>query len=303
MTIIRDFVLIVGCLGSLQPILGDQHMNDPELNSVTNPRFGHTNETHMSIAHSDVTRYEYMSANVTKLDDYILLMFDEIVMARDEEDGILKYIEMLGLHLNGPNKAVDVLEIGFGMGISGKLIQENGCSLHTIIEANSNVMKSLVDWKIGMAGPSQTCLVTPMFGFWEDVMPMLRGGSYGAVMYDPHPSIATVPFLREAWRVLQTGGKLVFFLAVYDNVSVPMAWNHMVSMLLTAGWSNWEIGTPVIHNGLVMADCGHKYSKPGPTKECPFRNITYIIPNITKTPLNPLPMVREQVQLDLPNEL
>merc|ERR1712224_79659 len=218
----------------------------------------------MSLAHSTVGRHEFMTAKATQKDDYVLLMFDEIVMARDEESGIEQYVRELI-----PNKTSRprILEIGFGMGISASFIHKAGCASHTIVEANADVMKSLVDWRIKMT-KSSSCLVTPVFGFWEDVLYQLDG-VYDGIMYDPHPLTATLPFLTEARRLLKVGGKLVFFLSVYQNASVPRVWRSTRARLTKAGWKEDEIGKPKLFYGEVMADCGHAYSKPGPTKECP----------------------------------
>jgi len=246
-------------------------------NDVSNTNFGHTNSSHMSLAHSDVSRHDFMKAKATQRDDYVLLMFDEIVMARDEEGGIEQYVNALIPEGNNPR----LLEIGFGMGISADFIHKRGCASHTIIEANADVMKTLVDWRIKRA-ESSNCLVTPIFGFWEDAVSQLGANTYDGIMYDPHPSTATVPFLKEARRLLRFGGRVVFFLSVYDNRTVAATWRHTKRTLRKAGWHDDEIGKPKLFHGEVMADCGHKYTKPGPTEECPFRPLTYIIPDVKK---------------------
>ena len=248
---------------------------------ITNPTFGWTNASSMALAHSNVTRYAYMTAKTTQKDDYVLLMFDEIVMARDEESGIEQYVQQLIPGKTNEFNKPRILEVGFGMGISATFIHRSGCSTHTIVEANADIMKSLVDWRIKMVNSSD-CTVTPIFGFWEDVLGQLDGG-YDGIMYDPHPSLPTLPFLVEARRLLKPGGRLVFFLSQYDNtVPVSEVWKGTKAMLKQAGWKDDEIHHPKLFYGSVMADCGHKYTKPGPTDECPFRSITYIIPNIVK---------------------
>jgi len=257
---------------------------------ISNPTFGQTNISHMELAHSTVSRQQFMTAKATQKDNYVLLMFDEIVMARDEETGIENYVHTLIPDESKPR----ILEVGFGMGISASYIHKVGCSSHTIVEANADVMKSLVDWRINMT-KSSACLVTPIFGFWEDVLTQLSTGMYGGIMYDPHPSTATLPFLREARRLLRVGGKLVFFLSLYHNSSVPSTWRKTRDKLKLAGWQDIEIGKPKLFHGEVMADCGHKYTQPGPTKECPFRPITYIIPEIVRKRDPPQPQQHREL--------
>jgi len=218
-----------------------------------------------------------MMAKATTKDNFVLLMFDEIVMARDEEDGIKQYVRSLIPDDSRP----DILEIGFGMGISAGFIHKAGCSSHAVIEANADVMKTLVDWRVNMSNVS-SCIVKPMFGFWEDIIPILGSEAFDGMMYDPHPSVATVRFLSEARRVLRPGGRLMFFISNYKNSSVPQTWRRVKQNLQAAGWQENEIEKPKLSYGSVMADCGSKYTVPHPTPQCPFRPITYIIPQVRK---------------------
>lgn len=241
-----------------------------------NPDFGRTNATHIVLSGSIVSRRDYMLRNSTQHDDDMLVMFDEIVMAKDEESGIREYVDMLA-----PRPGFDVLEVGFGMGLSAGLIQDAGCSSHTILEANVNVMRSLVEWKAG-SPQSANCIVTPVFGFWEDTMRGLRDDSVDAIMYDPHPSLATVGFLREARRLLRVGGKVVFFISTFYNDTAPEMWRQTQRNLRRAGWQRNEIHAPVLAFGTVRDECFLSRYDGRAMRDCPMRPLTYIVPNITK---------------------
>ena len=62
-----------------------------------------------------------------------------------------------------------VLEVGFGMGISASFIQAHeSITEHVIIEANEFVFKRLQSF--AHTAPHK---VTPLFGFWQDVVSMI----------------------------------------------------------------------------------------------------------------------------------
>lgn len=247
-----------------------------------NELFGHANDTHLNMVFGAVTRKEYMAAPSTESDQH-LLMFDEIVMARDETDGIAEYIRDLV-----PEPGLAVLEIGFGMGISSGLIQDAGCARHTIVEANAGVMKRLIDWRV----EKREGVVTPIFGFWEDTLGQLRDESFDAVWFDPHPSFINPHFVREARRLLRPGGRLSFFLSLYDEAHVASSWQMANAILVEAGWRpDDEIASPRIVKGEVMDDCGHRYNVTSPsyrndtssaTPKCRFRSLHYVLPKVVK---------------------
>jgi len=76
------------------------------------------------------------------LDDYLVIKkyknrtrkSSAMVMERWEEPIIKKHVELLNV------KDKDVLEIGFGMGISANMIQEGQPKSHTIIECHPQVI-------------------------------------------------------------------------------------------------------------------------------------------------------------------
>ena len=111
----------------------------------------------------------------------------------------------------------DVIEVGFGMGISAAFIQ--GCSprSHTIIEANRDVANS------ARAFAEKHPNVTVIEGFWQDVTTQLASSSYDGVLFDTYPVDGVNEneddFYAEAWRVLRPDGVLTFYVSCESDVT------------------------------------------------------------------------------------
>ena len=71
----------------------------------------------------------------------------------------------------------DVLEIGFGRGISAGLIQRAGVRSHTIVECNPHVLSRFGPWR--EAFPDRAIRIVP--GLWQEVMDSL--GDFDAVFF------------------------------------------------------------------------------------------------------------------------
>jgi amino acid adenylation domain-containing protein len=75
----------------------------------------------------------------------------------------------------------DVLELGFGMGISATYIQEFGVRSYTVVEANEGVAEYFERWKRGYPGRD----IRLIHGRWHDVADKL--GTYDGVFFDTVP--------------------------------------------------------------------------------------------------------------------
>lgn len=71
----------------------------------------------------------------------------------------------------------DVLEIGFGRGVSAAMIQGHGVRSHTIVECNHSVIDRFHRWRATL--PDRDIRVVP--GLWQDVIGPL--GEYDAVFF------------------------------------------------------------------------------------------------------------------------
>lgn len=117
----------------------------------------------------------------------------------------------------------DILEVGFGMGISAKQIIENGCSSHTIIEAHPVVAEHARTW-----GAKQPVPVTVLEGFWQEVIPHINR-QFDGILFDTYPlkpeerSMNHYSFIPEAVRLLKKGGVLTY----YSDEKLPFRQEHL----------------------------------------------------------------------------
>jgi len=78
----------------------------------------------------------------------------------------------------------DILEFGFGMGISATHIQSHDINSHTIIEINDDVYERLLVWAEDKPN------VIPIKGDWADSIPDKQ---YDAIFYDPYGDMKNKP--------------------------------------------------------------------------------------------------------------
>lgn len=120
----------------------------------------------------------------------------------------------------------DVLEIGFGMGISASYIQSHSPASHTIIEANIEVANDARAF--AMNHPN----VNVIQGFWQDIMPNLSDGQYDGVLFDAYPldgkNEDEAIFYTHASRVLRQNGILTFYVSCESTVEINDA--HLLSL-------------------------------------------------------------------------
>jgi predicted O-methyltransferase YrrM len=120
----------------------------------------------------------------------------------------------------------DVLEIGFGMGISATAIQDRQVRSHTIVECNEEVIKGLDVWR--KRYPRRDIRLVE--GKWQDVVPAL--GFFDAILFDTYPideeeyreavlnSITFAePFVEAAAGILRDGGVFTYYTNEIDSLS------------------------------------------------------------------------------------
>jgi hypothetical protein len=74
-----------------------------------------------------------------------------------------------------------VLEVGFGLGIAARFIQDIGPARHTIIEANPEIAHRGREW----ARTRTQAGVDLLHGRWQDVIPTL--GQFDGILFDTYP--------------------------------------------------------------------------------------------------------------------
>ncbi|HEV7859202.1 MAG TPA: amino acid adenylation domain-containing protein [Pyrinomonadaceae bacterium] len=120
----------------------------------------------------------------------------------------------------------DILEVGFGMGISATYLQERGVRSHTIIECNDGVFSNAEQWKNSQRDRD----IRLVYGKWQDVLDQLE--TYDAIFFDTYPLseeefretvINSVTFAENffptAARLLRPGGIFTYYTNEIDSFS------------------------------------------------------------------------------------
>jgi guanidinoacetate N-methyltransferase len=134
----------------------------------------------------------------------------------------------------------DVLEVGFGMGISANEIMRRGCRSYTVIEAHPVVAQQARAW-----GEAQNVPVQVLEGFWEDVVPTITQ-RFDAILFDTYPlseserSRNHFPFIPVAPALLNPNGVLTYYSDETvdfrpDHLSLLLAHFHEVTLRKVTG--------------------------------------------------------------------
>lgn len=126
------------------------------------------------------------------------------------EDSYMKSLAAIVTSCGG-----DVLEIGFGLGISAGYIEKSKkIHSHTIIECHPAVLASAkqmfkYELKSGRMKLHE--------GLWEEITPRLPNESFNGILFDSCPLDSGVeffqffPFFKEAYRLLKDDGIFTYF--------------------------------------------------------------------------------------------
>jgi len=105
-----------------------------------------------------------------------------------------------------------VLELGFGMGISAKFIQNYDIKKHIIIEANSDVAKKAREF--AKMAKHETVVLE---GFWEDMIKDVHNNSIDGILFDTYPLAEKelyqnhFNFFPFAFKKLKPGGIFTYY--------------------------------------------------------------------------------------------
>jgi guanidinoacetate N-methyltransferase len=134
----------------------------------------------------------------------------------------------------------DILEVGFGMGISAAAIVQCGCRSYTVIEAHPEIAANARRW-----GQEQSIPVTVLEGFWQDLAPSLPA-EFDGVLFDTFPisqedahinPAAMIPTMQ---RLLRHPGILTYYSGVAygfpdDQLRLLLAHFDEVKLLKVSG--------------------------------------------------------------------
>ena len=97
----------------------------------------------------------------------------------------------------------DILEIGFGMGISAGYIQSHSINSHTIVENHPQIIPKAVEWA------SNKSNVTIVSQSWYDVKDSL--GTFNGVFYDTWDDDNWLNFSSSLNGLTKNGAKVTFY--------------------------------------------------------------------------------------------
>lgn len=120
----------------------------------------------------------------------------------------------------------EVLEIGFGMGISASILQGYSLRSHTIVECHPEVLRRCEQWTRSYPGRD----IRVVAGKWQEVIDRL--GSFDAVIFDAYPqnemewlkyyandTTYAEHFFPTASRLLREGGVFSYYTNEADSLS------------------------------------------------------------------------------------
>ncbi|MFZ2587651.1 MAG: class I SAM-dependent methyltransferase [Alphaproteobacteria bacterium] len=105
----------------------------------------------------------------------------------------------------------DVLECGFGLGLSASEIIKSGCKSYTVIEAHPEIAENAKVW-----GKKQKVKVTVINDYWQNAVKKLTK-KFDAILFDTYPlseeerSKNHYPFIPQAFKLLKKGGLLTYY--------------------------------------------------------------------------------------------
>ena len=135
----------------------------------------------------------------------------------------------------------DILEIGFGMGISAGYIQSHSINSHTIIENHPDVIPKAQAWA---SGKSNVTIVT---GSWYDVKNDLS--TYDGLFYD-----------------------------TWGDDNMDQFSSSLSSLIKVGGVATWWNNEPSSTNAYNIPNVTYDTHNVTPTENCYFNNTLYYLP-------------------------
>ena len=128
----------------------------------------------------------------------------------------------------------DILEIGFGMGISANYIQTHTITSHTIIENHPQIITKAQDWA------SEKSNVTIITGSWFDVKDTLS--TYDGLFYDAYGDDNNTNFSSSLSSLMKVGGRASWWnnnITEDDIFNIPnLTWQSLTVSPTTNSYFN-----------------------------------------------------------------
>jgi hypothetical protein len=124
----------------------------------------------------------------------------------------------------------DVLEIGFGLGISADQIQSIGVNSHTIVEIHPVIAQKARDWAANKTN------VTIIEGDWYDLRSTIIQNQYDGIFFDPHMDPNRRKFRTEVVDLcIKPGGIFTWF--KYEELDYFNYGNvNVIDLDINSGW-------------------------------------------------------------------
>lgn len=158
--------------------------------------------------------------------DHYLVVGDHKVMKRWEAPLMKRMAENLCSATGGGH----ILEVGYGMGISARSIQEQPIHKHTIIEPHPEIFEEASKWRKGISDKE----INLVNGFWQENLNFME--ACDGVFFDTYASSVerlideNTKFIELATKLLKKGASIALFwihpyiderqqIALYKNFS------------------------------------------------------------------------------------
>jgi spermidine synthase len=133
----------------------------------------------------------------------------EAYIMHRSEDRAMRELARLACQNGG-----DILEIGFGMGISAGYVQSNPITSHTIIELHPDIHARALIWAKDKPN------VTVILGDWYSILPSMNR-VFDGVLHDTYGEVNFREFFKVVPSVCKNGTIIVVF--EYPYKDVPMS--------------------------------------------------------------------------------
>ena len=180
----------------------------------------------------------YLSQTLTFTDNKICYLENdvELQVMMDWEDSIMSASAAYVCQNGG-----DILEIGFGMGISAGYIQSHSINSHTIIENHPDIIPKAQAWAQGKLN------ITIVTGSWHDVKNDLS--TYDGLFYD-----------------------------TWGDDDMDQFSSSLSSLMKAEGVATWWNNEPAATNFYNIPNVTYDTHNVTPTENCYFNSTTYYLP-------------------------
>jgi guanidinoacetate N-methyltransferase len=161
--------------------------------------------------------------------DNHLIIGGMVVMSRWEENYMRELAEI------ATSNGGDILEVGFGMGISASFVEKHDITSHTIIEAHPKVFEKAREWEETLPHKKRIKLLE---GLWQDLVGDLPANNYDGILFDTYPVTKEeihrnhFPFFKHAYRLLKPGGVFTYYSDEKEGLS-----DEHLTLLREAGFT------------------------------------------------------------------